>query len=57
MFHKIPVELPKPSSPKEKYQSLLHAIRDGWYMNTLIEKLPPQRKGNQAKKHNKRRIK
>ena len=30
LFQKIPVELPKPPSHKEKYQSLLHTIGGGW---------------------------
>ena len=30
MFKKIPVELPKPLSHKEKRQSLLHYIGGGW---------------------------
>ena len=41
LFRKIPVELPKPPSPKEKHQLLLHDIGDDWYMNKLNEKLPP----------------
>ena len=32
MFQEILVELPKPPTPKEKHQSLLHAIGGGWYM-------------------------
>ena len=32
LFKKIPVQLSKPLSHKEKYQSLLHAIGDDWYM-------------------------
>ena len=38
---KIPVELSKPSSPKEKHQSLLHAVGGGWYMKKIIQNLPP----------------
>ena len=50
IFQKIPVELPKQPSPKVKHQSLLHSIGDGWYMNNLSEKLPPQKKRKQSKK-------
>ena len=46
MFQKIPVELPEPPIPKEKHQSLLHAVGGGWYMNKLSEKLPPLKKLN-----------
>ena len=35
MFQKIPVELPKPPSPRDKHQSLLYAIGGGWYMKKL----------------------
>ena len=31
MFQKIPVELPKSLSHKEKLQSLMHYIGGGWY--------------------------
>ena len=41
---KIPVELPKPSSPKEKHQSLLHAIGGGWYVKKLGQNIPPLKK-------------
>ena len=47
---KIPVELPKPSSPKEKHQSLLHAIGGGWYTKKIIQKLPPLKKRRLRKK-------
>ena len=44
LFRKIPVELHKPPSPKEKYQLLLHDNGGGCYMNKLSEKLPPLNK-------------
>ena len=50
MFQKIPVELLKPPSPKEKHQSLLHAIGDGWYMKKLSKKIPPLKKSKLRKK-------
>ena len=50
LFMKIPVELPKPSSPKEKHQSLLHAIGGSWYMNKLIQKLQQLKKMRLGKK-------
>ena len=40
LFQKIPVEIPGKRSPKEKCQSLLHAIVDGYYVNKLGQKLP-----------------
>ena len=43
----MPVEIPKPLIPKEKHQSLLHAIRGGWYIKILSDKIPPLRKGNE----------
>ena len=43
-IQKIPVELPKPYSPKEKHQSLLHTIVGGCYMKKLSQKLPPLKK-------------
>ena len=50
LFHKIPVELPKPPSTKEKHQSLLHAIGGGWYMNKLNDKIPLPKKRKLIKK-------
>ena len=50
MFQKIPVELPKPDSPKERNQSLLHDIGGGWYMKKLCEKLVPLNKSRRIKK-------
>ena len=50
MFNKTPVELPKPHSPREKYQSLLYDIGVGWYMRKLSEKLPPLKKSKLSKK-------
>ena len=44
LFQKIPVELPKRPSPKEKIKSLLHAIGGGWYVKKLGHKLPPLKK-------------
>ena len=32
LFQKIPVQLPKPQSLRRECQSLLHAIRDEYYM-------------------------
>ena len=43
-FYIIPVELPKPFIPKEKHQSLLHAIGGGWYTKQLSDKLTPLKK-------------
>ena len=57
MFMKIPVELPKPPIPKEKHQSLLHAIGCGWYVKKLAQKLPPLNKRRLRKKHKKVRMK
>ena len=54
LFQKIPVELPKPPSPKEKHQSLLHAIRGGWYILKISEKVPPQKKRKLIKKSQKK---
>ena len=39
MIMKTPVELPKPSSPKEEHQSLLNDVGGGWYMNKLSHNL------------------
>ena len=50
MFHKIPVELPEPSSPKLKHQSLLHAIEGGLYMDILSQSLPTLNKRKLIKK-------
>ena len=49
LMQKIPVELPKQPSPKEKRKSLLHAIGGGWYVNTLCQKLPPLKKSKLIK--------
>ena len=46
----IPGELPKTPIPKVKYQSLLHAIGDGWYMKKLSENIPPQNRSKLIKK-------
>ena len=43
-FLKIPVELPKQPSPREKHQSLLNAIGGGWYVNKVGQKHPPLKK-------------
>ena len=50
LFLKIPVELPKPYSPKKKHQSLLYAIGGGFYMSELSQKLPPLKKSRLSKK-------
>ena len=50
LFLKVPVELPNPSIPRGKHQSLLHAVGVGWYMKKLIEKLPPLNKRKLGKK-------
>ena len=50
LFLKIPVELPKPSSPKETHQSLLHAVGGGWYMNKSSQNIKPLRKRRLFKK-------
>ena len=50
LFQKIPVELPKRPSPKEKIKSLLHAIGGGWYVKKLGQKLPPLKKRKLSKK-------
>ena len=55
MFQKIPVELPKPLSHKEKLQSLLHAVGGGWQMSKLNEKLPPLKKQKLRKKTQEKR--
>ena len=56
-FLKIPDELPKPTSPKEKHQYLLHAIGGGWYVKKIGQKLRPLKKRRLKKKHKKRTIK
>ena len=53
MFQKIPVELRKQHSPKEKCKSLLHAIGGGWYVEKLGQKLPPLKKRKLSKKSQK----
>ena len=50
LFLKIPVELPKPYSPREKHQSLLLGIVGGWYTEKLSQKLPPLKKWRPRKK-------
>ena len=50
MFQETPVRLPKPHITKGKYQSLLHAIGGGWYINKLSEKLSPLKKRKLRKK-------
>ena len=50
LFLKIPVEVHKQPSPKEKYQSLLHAIGGGWYVNKLGQKIPPLNKTKLSQK-------
>ena len=54
---KIPVELPKQTSPKEKRKSLLHVIGGDWYVKKSVQKLPPLKRRELRKKPQKRRIK
>ena len=53
IFQKIPVELPKQPSPKERLISLLHDIGGGWYVKKLGQKLPPLKKSILNKKSQK----
>ena len=48
---KISVELPKPSSPMVKHQSLLHTFGGGCYMNKFFHNLPPLNKSRPRKNH------
>ena len=57
MFQKNPVDIHKPPIPKEKHQSLLHAIGGGCYMNKLSDTLSPPKKSKFSKKSQKRRMK
>ena len=57
IFQKIPVELPKPPSPKEKHQSLLYDIGGGWEMKKLSENLQPLNKKKLSKKSQENRMK
>ena len=59
LFEKIPVEISKPKSLKEKCQSLLHDIRGEWYTEKINEKLPPinKRKLSKKEKEEENRIK
>ena len=50
LFKKIPVQLPKPLSLKEKQQSLLHDTGGDWYMKNIKDKLPPLNKRKPSKK-------
>ena len=50
LFHKILVELPNKSSPKEKRKSLLHDIVCSWYVEKLGQELPPLKKSKLIKK-------
>ena len=52
LFQKIPVELSNKSSPKEKRKLLLHTIGGGWYVEKLVQKLPPLNKSKLSKKKN-----
>ena len=54
LFQKIPVEIPKQPSQKEKCKSLLHAIVGGWYVKKLGHKLPPLKKSILSKKSQKK---
>ena len=58
MFHKIPVELPKPSNPNRKHKSLLYAIGGGWYTKKIkSESSTPKEKEHKKKKHKKGNMK
>ena len=57
LFIKISVELTKKPSPKERKQSLLHAIGGVWHVNKLGQKLPPLNKSKSRKIAKKRRMK
>ena len=46
----IPCELPKPHSPIEKHQSLLHAIGGDFYVKKIGQKIPPLKKRRLSKK-------
>ena len=50
LFQKIPVELPKPTSPKEKNQPLLYVIGGGWYMNKFNDKFSLLKKRKKIRK-------
>ena len=50
LFHKIPVKLLNKPSPEEKLKSLLHAIGGSWYVDKLLQKLPPLKKRKSNKK-------
>ena len=50
MFQKIQVETPHPPCPKEKHQSILHAMGVGWYMKKLSDNLPPLKEMNLRRK-------
>ena len=49
-FEKIPVQLPKPLSHREKRQLLLNSIGNNCYMKKINEKLPPLKKQKLIKK-------
>ena len=50
LFQKTPVELPKPTIPRKKNQSLSHAIGGVWYMKKLSDNIPPLKKRKLTKK-------
>ena len=50
MFQKIPFELPKPLSNKERRQSLLHAVGGDWWLKKINEKIPPLKKRRLGRK-------
>ena len=50
LFQKINVKLPNQPSPNEELISLLHAIRGGWCVKKLGQKLPPLKKRKLSKK-------
>ena len=49
MFQKTPVDLPEPTSPREKHQSLLHAIGGGRCMKKPIDNISPLKKRKLSK--------
>ena len=50
LLQKIPIEIPKQTSPKKKLKSLLHYIGGGCYVNKLGQKIPPLKKRRLNKK-------
>ena len=54
LFQIIPVELPNKPSQKENNKSLSHAIGGCWYVDKLVQKLPPLKKREYKKGKNRR---